>query len=77
MEDYDEYLAERGRLVWDVTGLPIPIARRESELLHSIKEFDIHKYKKATDDFVENIQLCEDGCASKKTVDYIENMLVE
>jgi CDP-glycerol glycerophosphotransferase len=77
MEDYDEYLAERGHLVWNVAELPVPIAQKETELLHRIKEFDIHKYKKAIDDFVESIQLCEDGCASKKTVDYIEKMLVE
>lgn len=77
MEDYDEYLAERGCLVWNVTGVPISIAKKETELLQSIKEFDMHKYKKAADDFVESIQLCEDGCASKKTVDYIEKMLAE
>lgn len=75
MSDYDEYVNERGGLVWDVKELPVPVAKNQENLLSNIDNFDRDRYIKMTEDFKEMIQLCEDGKASKNTVDYIETLL--
>lgn len=75
MSDYEEYIKERGALVWNVRELPAPMAETETELLHNIEVFDMQKYKENVEEFKADIELCENGSASKRAVDYIEGII--
>ena len=75
MLDYDEYVKERGNLVWDMREMPVPQAKTEAELLRNIDTFDVNSFKEKAAEFKENIQVCEYGNASKATVDCIEKFL--
>ena len=75
MSDYDEYVGERGNLIWDVMELPAPVAKTEAELLYNIENFDMNGYREKVEVFKDTIQLHEEGSANETTVDYIEKIL--
>ena len=77
MEDYDEYVDERGSLVWNITELPVPISKKDTSLLKNVETFNMDNYSRMAEKFKDDILLCENGNASEKIVDYIESMLMD
>ena len=75
MLDYDEYVKERGNLVWDMRELPVPLAKTEAELLQNIERFDFNGFKDNVEGFKSSIQMYEYGNASREAVNHIEKYL--
>ena len=74
-DDLDEYVEERGKLMWDMSTLPFPVARTNGELSEFIRAFEPDEYKDAIDRFSKKHGVLEDGKASVRIVDMIEKSL--
>jgi len=72
-EDKNDYEAKRGKLLWQADEIPFMTAYDSNELLDNILAFDMDKYEKALHEFFMKVGLKEDGCASKRVADLIDN----
>lgn len=75
VSDYEDYVRERGSLVWDIEKLPVKVSRTELELRGCIETYDATKMVDSIERFKEDIQFYEDGYASRKSADYIMKVL--
>lgn len=71
-DDLQDYLGERGKLMWDMYSLPFSVAQTNEQLKNDIIQFDMEKYRKAVDALLEEHGVLEDGKASERVVDVIE-----
>ncbi len=71
-DDLEEYIADRGKLFFDMYKLPFPVALNNDELMENILKFDDESYKKKLAVFMEEVAIVEDGKASERVVDLIE-----
>lgn len=71
VDDLDDYVADRGKLLWLFEDIPFSMAKNNMELEMIIKEFDKEKYLKKIDKTFYKMGLFEDGKASKRVVDLI------
>lgn len=71
-DDLEDYVADRGDLMFDMYKLPFPVALNNEELVENIVGFDEDAYRKRTDAFMEEMGIFEDGRASERVVDLIE-----
>lgn len=76
-DDLDEYIKERGSLMWDMSKLPFSIAKTNDELSENIRKFDEDSYKRMIDLFSNKHGVLEDGHASERVVDVIEEFIVK
>ena len=74
-DDLEEYIIDRGDLMFDMNKLPFPVALDNDGLLKNIIEFDEEKYKKKIEAFMRKTGVFEDGRASERVVDLIENQI--
>ena len=74
-DDLEEYIKERGKLMWDMRMLPFSVAVSNEELAANIEQFDEDKYRKAIDAFQKKYGVLEDGRASERVVDVIEKVI--
>ena len=75
--DLQEYIAERGQLLWpNLEGLPFPVAQTDEELLADGRHFDRASYAQTLDAFFQEAELREDGHAAERVADIIEERLV-
>lgn len=75
--DLQEYIAERGQLLWpNLEGLPFPVAQTDEELLADVRHFDRASYAQTLDAFFQEAELREDGHAAERVADIIEERLV-
>lgn len=74
-DDLDEYINERGGLMWDLNNIPFSVAETNEKLSEDIMNFDEEKYKADVEHFLEQHGVIEDGKASKRIVDMIENKI--
>lgn len=72
-DDLEEYITDRGDLMFDMDKLPFPVALDNDGLLKNITEFDEEKYRKKTEMFMKKAGVFEDGRASERVADLIEN----
>lgn len=72
-DDYAEYEDERGKLLWNLRELPFPLAVNDEELECRITQFDDEKYRKDLQKLIDDTQMLEDGQASRKLVEWIDN----
>ncbi len=70
-DDLEEYVKERGQMMWDMRSLPFPLAESNGELVENIRGFDEAKYRKVVDEFQKRYGVLEEGQASRKVVDLI------
>lgn len=70
-DDLEEYIADRGDLMFDMYKLPFPVALDNEELMENIIQFDEEKYREKTDAFMKDVGIFEDGRASERVVDLI------
>lgn len=75
VDDLDEYIKERGRLMWNIEDLPFSTARTNGELVKNIMEFNDAEYRKTIDVFSKRHGVVEDGKASGRVVDIIEEFI--
>lgn len=75
MDDLKEYVGERGRLMWDMEKLPFPEAETNEQLAKAIKDFDEKVYEEEMRIFLEEQGVVEDGRASERAVDVIEEFV--
>ena len=74
-DDLDEYIQERGKLMWDVFSLPFSVARNNDELVENIARFDTEEYIKKVEEFSKEHGVLEDGRASKRVVYLINDFM--
>lgn len=74
--DWHSYVEERGMLMWEnLRDLPFPVAETENELLENIRNFDRKRYQECLNDFFAEAGWQEDGHASAKVADILEQHL--
>ena len=71
-DDLKEYVADRGQLMFDMNELPFPLAYDNDDLEKNILSFDEEKYSKNTDEFIRKVGIIEDGHASERVADLME-----
>ncbi len=74
-DDLEDYIKERGDLFFDMYKLPFPVALKNDELIRNVISFDLDIYTKRVDCFMNEQGVIEDGHASERTVDLLENSL--
>ena len=72
-DDLEEYVADRGDLMFDMHQLPFPMALNNKELLENIRGFEEEKYEKRLGEFMEEMGIFEDGKASERVVGVIKH----
>ena len=72
IDDLEEYVADRGNLMFDMDEIPFSVALNNDELMDNILKFDEESYKEKSDDFMKEVGIFEDGKASGRVVDLIE-----
>jgi len=71
-DDLQEMKSDRGGLLWEMEDLPYPFAATEKQLIQNIASFDMRAYIKDLDEFFVAVGLLEDGQASKRAAQWIE-----
>ncbi len=74
--DYDEYVKERG-LNFEYKKLPFSISYNSNELIKKIIENDYKNYTDKLDKFLKDVNIIDDGHASQKVANLIDNILKE
>ena len=74
-DDVKEYEANRGKFMWKPGELPFSTAQTEEELWEAIKSFDWPAYRDRLSQFLQKIDLLEDGHASERVADLILKFL--
>lgn len=69
--DLEEYILDRGTLMFDLDEIPFPSALKTEDLIKNILSFDEQQYKYNSKKFKEKVGIIEDGYASKRVVDLI------
>ncbi len=72
--DYEDFDKEQG-VYYPFSATPFPIAQNNQELLDNIEKFDYEKYKAAVENFLSDKGCVEDGKASIRAAELIENCL--
>lgn len=70
IKDYKDYVEERDFYI-DLFSLPFPHALTSSELIEKISQFDNESYIKSVEQLIQQIDVFENGTASKEVVDRI------
>lgn len=74
-DDYEDYEAERGRLLWNLWELPFPFAKNDCSLERSLAEFDEQAYLVQLESLFRRTGMMEDGHASERIVKWVEEQL--
>ncbi|MBD5521766.1 MAG: hypothetical protein HDR03_11225 [Lachnospiraceae bacterium] len=74
VEDEEEYVKDRGELVFRLKELPFPVAYDMEGLERHIEMFDQTQYESDLKKFMEMLGMFEDGMASGRVVDLIEGI---
>lgn len=72
LDDLKEYVAERGKLMWDTRELPYSAAETNEQLVQDILQFSEDRYREAVDKFLTDNGVLEDGHASERVAERIE-----
>ncbi|MFV0464530.1 MAG: CDP-glycerol glycerophosphotransferase family protein [Lachnospiraceae bacterium] len=75
VDDFKEYTVERGQLMWDLNALPFPYGKTNGELQEKIITFEQDRYQEAIRLFLQEHEVCEDGHASERVVEYIHQFI--
>jgi len=74
--DLDQYEKEQG-LVYPLSETPFPVSKTVDGLLESVRSFDAASYPAAVDAFAAGKGCCEDGHASERVADLVEQCVME
>ena len=70
--DVDNYVKDERGLYFDIYKLPFPLAKTNDEVVEKIETFDEDCYNLNVQEFLNDIGSYEDGNASKRVAEYIE-----
>ncbi len=73
VNDLCEYIDERGGLMWNLEDLPFIKAENDDALFSAISQFNAELYEKDVSKFLSDLEILEDGNASKRVTDVIES----
>ena len=73
VDDYKDYVQDRGELLWKYEEIPFSIAVNNKELSEKITEFKYDNYMKKLEHTFENMGLLEDGNATERVINIIKN----
>lgn len=76
-DDLKEYVEDRGELMWDMKKLPFGVADTNEELREIIRGFEQKGYEDAVSEFLAECGVVEDGKASARVADVIEEFVVD
>ncbi len=76
-DDLEEYVKDRGELMFDIDKLPFSAAWDNDGLTANILEFDMEKYKRDVEAFMTDMGNREDGQSSKRVVELIKRSKVD
>lgn len=74
-DDVAEYVANRGKFMWQPGELPFSTSQTETQLWEAIRIFDKDTYEKKLKTFFNRIDLLEDGHASERVANLILEFL--
>lgn len=74
-DDVQEYIKNRGQFMWKREELPFDIAEDNVGLIESVRCFNERNYLERAHDFMEKYKVIEDGRASERVVDVIEELI--
>ena len=72
VDDYEEYVEDRGKLLWKYEEIPFPIATNNKELTEKIIGFNSDVFLEKLNYTFENMGLLEDGNATERVLDKIK-----
>lgn len=72
--DIDHYNNERG-FYYSLESTPFPVATTNEELMTNIIQFDQIIYENRVEEFLREKGCCEDGNASKRVVEKIQELI--
>ncbi len=75
MDDYEEYVKERGKLMWELDEMPFSVAETNEELRENIMRFEDTVYNNTIREFLRAQGVREDGHASERVADVIEKYI--
>lgn len=75
VDDLDEYIADRGKLTWNIEDIPFSMAKNNDELENNIKLFNKEKYLDRLESTFDKMQLLEDGKAAGRVADIIDEWI--
>lgn len=75
-DDLEEYVKDRGDLMFDMYKLPFPVALNNEELMNNILGVDEEEYKRKTEKFMKKMGIFEDGRASERVVNLLNRITV-
>lgn len=73
VDDLDDYVADRGKLLWNVEDIPFPMVKNNNDLRRVIEKFDLKEYLEKLEQMYNDIGLIEDGMATNRVVNLIMN----
>lgn len=74
-DDLKDYVEERGELMWDMCSLPFSVAETNEKLWKDILEFSEERYREAVNVFLKEHGVFEDGRASERVAEKIEEVI--
>ncbi len=72
-DDLDEYVKDRGKMMFELDEIPFAVAGNNDELVENILSFDEEKYKSKAELFIEENGIINDGAATKRVVEMINS----
>ncbi len=75
-EDEKEYVQDRGNLMFRLEDMPFPVAYDMDGLESRIANFDLRQYEKSLEQFMSMLGIFEDGNASGRVVDFMEERVL-
>ena len=70
-KDFEDYIKDRGKLLWDVNNLPFDMARNIDELVQIILKWDNKRYRKKVEKLFETCGVKEDNMSSYRAASII------
>ena len=77
VDDLDDYVADRGKLTWNIDEIPFPMSKNNEELENNIKEFDKESYLDKLEKTFDKMKLLEDGKAAGRVADIVDKWIQE
>ena len=72
--DVEKYNTDRG-FYYPLEQTPFPVASNNDKLIENIQNFDMTKYQQNVEQFLQEKGCMEDGQASERVVDLVEELM--
>ena len=75
VDDLDDYVADRGKLTWNMDEIPFLMSKNNDELENNIKIFNQERYLDKLEKIFNKMKLLEDGKAAQRVADIVDNWI--